>query len=151
MPVLQGDEPKLQRVLVNLMSNAIQHSPRESVVTVSVGAHNHDGVSECVWRVRDMGKGIAPEDHAIIFEKFGQAKTQHQIAVHKNGTSVNGAPQNDTAEKAREFPMLSTGLGLAFCKMVIEAHGGRLWVESEMGAGSTFSFALPMSNKIETE
>ena len=151
MPVLQGDEPKLQRVLVNPISNAIQHSPRESVVTVSVGAHNHDGVSECVWRVRDMGKGIAPEDHAIIFEKFGQAKTQHQIAVHKNGAFVNGAPQNVTAEKAHEFPMLSTGLGLAFCKMVIEAHGGRLWVESEMGAGSTFSFALPMSNKIETE
>ncbi|HQE98582.1 MAG TPA: ATP-binding protein, partial [Anaerolineae bacterium] len=73
---------------------------------------------EAVISVEDTGSGIPPEFLGRIFEKFTQAE--------KDARAHRG-----------------TGLGLTFCKMAVEAHGGRIWVESELGKGSTFSFALP--------
>ena len=72
-----------------------------------------------IFAVRDTGEGIPREAFERIFEKFGQVEARQ--AGHK----------------------MSTGLGLTFCRMAVEAHGGRIWIESELGQGSTFSFTLP--------
>jgi signal transduction histidine kinase len=74
-----------------------------------------------VLTVKDTGEGIPREAFERIFEKFGQ------VEARKGGRRM------------------STGLGLTFCKMVAEAHGGRIWVESELGKGSTFSFTVPVT------
>ncbi|HVF85770.1 MAG TPA: response regulator [Abditibacteriaceae bacterium] len=116
LPPLFADEEKLCRTLVNLLGNAIKFTPSDS--TIMLGASLQQ--DEVVFNVRDRGEGIPPEAFGRIFEKFGQVETR------KAGRSM------------------STGLGLTFCKMVVEAHGGRIWVESEIGEGSDFLFAIPM-------
>jgi signal transduction histidine kinase len=115
LPRVGVDADLVGRVLVNLLGNAIKFTPRGG--TLRIGA-----VAEGDWlaiRVTDTGEGIPPEYHATIFEKFGQVRTT-------------------SSKKAR-----STGLGLTFCKMAVEAHGGAIRVESTPGAGSTFTFTLP--------
>jgi len=111
---LQADAEKLRRVLVNLMSNAIQHTPRAGTVEVSV-RRTADGKG-VVFEVADTGLGISREAFGQIFEKFGQTGRIGKI---------------------------STGLGLPFCKMVVEAHGGSITVESELGEGTVFQFVIP--------
>ncbi len=118
-PVVAVVDPELiRRVIANLVGNALKFAPRDSEVCVEVARRN----GGCEIRVTDSGPGIPPEQHARIFEKFGEADG--------NG---NGKP------KAR-----SSGLGLTFCKLAVEAHGGRIGVESEVGAGSTFWVTLPV-------
>ena len=117
LPKITGDEEKLRRVLVNLLGNAIKFTPQEG--SVSVEARRGDDDGEILFAVRDSGEGIPPEAHAHIFEKFGQVESR-------------------TAGR-----MMSTGLGLTFSKMAVEAHGGRIWVESTVGEGSSFFFTLP--------
>jgi signal transduction histidine kinase len=111
---LTADERKVKQVLFNLLSNAVKFTPEGG--TIEVRAHRLDG--EARVAVRDTGPGIAPEDQARIFEEFQQTKVGMQSEE-------------------------STGLGLTLAKRFIELHGGRLWVESEVGRGSTFTFALP--------
>ena len=101
--------------MVNLLGNALKFTQAGGEVKLSV-APTDEGV---LISVTDNGPGIPPEDQARIFEKFGQAQTREEGRKH------------------------STGLGLTFCKMVAEAHGGRIWVESEVGKGSTFSVLVP--------
>ena len=115
LPPLFLDENKLTRTLVNLLGNAIKFTPVGGAVNVSASKTGE----ECVFSVRDNGEGIPREAFARIFEKFGQVETR---------------------QAGRK---MSTGLGLTFCKLVVEAHGGRIWVESEIGQGSTFFCALP--------
>lgn len=112
-----ADENKLGRVLVNLLGNAIRYSPDGGRIHISVQLNEEK--DRLVWSVEDTGVGIAPDDLERIFEKFGQAKD-----VDRTGAS--------------------TGLGLTFCKMVVEAHGGRIWAESQLNVGSTFFFELPV-------
>jgi signal transduction histidine kinase len=128
LPALQADEEKLIRVLVNLCGNAIKFTPARGSITVRVHpaafAASANGPVETsgngiVFSVTDTGEGIPPAYFERIFEKFGQVETR------KSGQKM------------------STGLGLTFCKMAVEKHGGRIWVESEPGRGSTFSFSLP--------
>jgi signal transduction histidine kinase len=114
---LSADEEKLVRTLVNLLGNAIKFTP--SGGTVSLCVHRSDQEAALLFQVTDTGEGIPAEAFERIFEKFGQVESRH--AGRK----------------------MSTGLGLTFCKMVVEAHGGRIWVESELGEGSTFSFVIP--------
>jgi signal transduction histidine kinase len=114
-----GDEEKLRRTLVNLLGNAVQFTPQGGTITASVWPG--DGEKTVLLAVRDTGEGIPREAFECIFEKFGQVET------------------------GRAGQRLSTGLGLTFCKMVVEAHGGQIGVESELGCGSTFSFTLPRS------
>jgi two-component system sensor histidine kinase/response regulator len=110
------DEEKLRRALVNLLGNAVKFTPNNGKITLSA----HPDGAEAVFKVADTGEGIPKESFQRIFEKFGQV------------------------ENRKAGRKLSTGLGLTFCKMVAEAHGGRIWVESELGQGSTFIFAIPV-------
>ena len=110
-----ADERKLKQVLVNLLSNAVKFTPEGGRVEVRAASANR-GVE---ISVSDTGIGIAVEDHELIFEEFRQVGS-------------------DYARK-RE----GTGLGLSLTKRLVELHGGRIWVKSEVGKGSTFSFTLP--------
>jgi signal transduction histidine kinase len=118
LPALRADPDCLRRILVNLLSNAISFSPTGGCVRLTV--RRQDGVFHIA--VQDEGPGIPPDDAVAIFERFGQAK------IRKAG---------------RKY---STGLGLAFCKLAVEAHGGTIAVESEVGKGSTFWFRLPAAS-----
>ena len=117
LPAFLADDELLCRVLVNLVSNAIKFTPSGGIVHLSAG---HDAEDNIIFFViRDNGQGIPAESIESIFDKFGQVEGQ-------SGTRN------------------STGLGLTFCKLAVEAHGGRIWVESTVGEGSKFSFALPI-------
>jgi signal transduction histidine kinase len=110
------DAALIVRVITNLASNALKFSPETTRVRVAIGAEGAD----MVLRVTDSGPGIPAQYQAKIFEKFGQAELQ------------------------RAHQQTSSGLGLAFCKLAIEAHGGRIGVNSKPGKGSTFWFKLPL-------
>lgn len=114
LPTVRGDEVQLRQVFQNLLSNALKYGrPRSGRVRVE--AH-HEGSR---WRisVTDDGVGIDPADFGTIFEMLSRTR------------SAEGYP--------------GTGIGLALCKRIIERHGGRIWVDSTPGLGSTFSFTLP--------
>jgi signal transduction histidine kinase len=110
-----GDYDLLLRVLINLLGNSLKFTSFDG--QINVGARNKD--EETLFWVRDTGEGIAAEDLGKIFDKFGQAEAR---------------------QAGRK---LSTGLGLTFCKLTVEAHGGKIWVESQIGQGSTFFFSIP--------
>jgi signal transduction histidine kinase len=112
--VVDGDERRIKQVIFNLLSNAVKFTPAGGEVDVSATRLN----GEVRVSVADTGPGVAPEDRDRIFEEFQQSET---------GVGL------------RE----GTGLGLALSKRFVELHGGRIWVESELGRGSTFTFALP--------
>jgi signal transduction histidine kinase len=110
-----GDERKFKQILVNLLTNAVKFTPEGG--NISVAAGRNDGVVQI--SVADTGVGIAPEDQGRIFEEFRQAR-------------------GDVTRKAE-----GTGLGLTLTRKFIELHGGKIWVKSELGKGSTFTFTLP--------
>ncbi len=112
-----GDERKVKQVLLNLLSNAVKFTPQGG--RISLKAAQKDGAVEVA--VTDTGIGIAPEDQAAIFEEFRQV----------------GSDETRKQE--------GTGLGLTLAKKFVELHGGRIWVESELGRGSTFTFTLPVA------
>ena len=112
--VVDGDERRIKQVIFNLLSNAVKFTPAGGEVDVSATRAN----GEVRVSVADTGPGVAPEDRERIFEEFQQSETG---VGHREGT----------------------GLGLALSKRFVELHGGRIWLESELGHGSTFTFALP--------
>ena len=113
---VRGDERKIKQVLLNLLSNAIKFTPEGGRVQVRAVAKG-DVVEVSVT---DTGVGIAPEDQETVFEEFRQVGT-------------------DVAKKHE-----GTGLGLALTRRFVELHGGNIWLESEVGVGSTFTFAIPV-------
>jgi signal transduction histidine kinase len=115
-PVFQADKALLKRVFSNLIQNAVTHSPMP--ITLSLGARR-DGTG-IQFTVADDGPGIPAEYQETIFAPFEQL-------------SVPNAPR-----------VFSSGLGLAFCRVVVEQHGGRIWVKSTAGQGSTFHIWLPV-------
>lgn len=123
LPILRADHDKVHRTLVNLLANACKFTPDGGTITISVHDASHNSL---LFSVHDTGEGIPRESFDRIFEKFGQVETRQ--SGHKH----------------------STGLGLTFCKMAVEAHGGRIWVESELGEGSTFHFILPVGAEAAT-
>jgi two-component system, NtrC family, sensor kinase len=120
LPAARGDERKLTQVLLNLVGNAIKFTDTGEVAIKASAADGSFTVA-----VRDTGPGIAEPEQAKIFEEFQQADSS--ITKKKGGT----------------------GLGLAIAKRIVELHGGRIWVESMPGQGSTFSFTLP--TKVEQQ
>jgi PAS domain S-box-containing protein len=112
---IQGDERKIRQVLLNLLSNAIKFTPEGG--RIEIRAKPVDDSIEV--SVSDTGVGIAPEDQEAVFEEFRQV---------------------GTADKKVE----GTGLGLALSRKFVELHGGRIWVKSEVGQGSTFAFTVPV-------
>ncbi|MEO6462264.1 MAG: ATP-binding protein [Candidatus Eisenbacteria bacterium] len=116
LPLAEMDEQRIAQVLTNLISNAIKFSPPGAPIEVIV----RQEANEAVVRVRDHGDGIRREDMPRLFKKFSQLDS-------RSTRKVGG-----------------TGLGLAICKGIVEAHGGRIWAESEPGEGSTFAFTLPL-------
>jgi len=114
---IQGDRRRLEQILSNLLSNALKFTPPDGVI--EVGAASTDAEAK-VW-IKDTGVGIASDEIGKLFEKYKQT-TSGKTSEHKG-----------------------TGLGLVICKMIVEAHGGKIWAESEEGKGSTFTFTLPVS------
>ena len=115
LPAVRGDASLLREVLQNLLDNAIQYTPAGGRIRVSATA----GPREAVVTVADTGIGIPLADQERIFERFYRV------------------------DAARSREAGGTGLGLSIAKHIVEAHGGRLWVESEVGHGSKFSFSVP--------
>jgi signal transduction histidine kinase len=115
--VVDGDERRIKQVIFNLLSNAVKFTPAGGEVDVSATRVN----GEVRVSVADTGPGVALEDRKRIFEEFQQSETG---VGHREGT----------------------GLGLALSKRFVELHGGRIWLESELGRGSTFTFALPATS-----
>ena len=113
--VITADERKVKQIMFNLLSNAVKFTPDGGRVAVSATRT----AAEVQVAVRDSGVGIAPADQAALFNEFAQTEDGRRAAE-------------------------GTGLGLALTKRLVELHGGRIWVESEVGAGSTFTFALPL-------
>lgn len=118
VPLIRGDRRRLEQVVSNLVSNAINFTPTGGHVELGIAAGDNADVR--IW-VRDDGVGIPREEVAKLFEKYRQ------------GTN------------AAESTHRGTGLGLVICKMVVQSHGGRIWVESEQGKGSVFFISLPVS------
>jgi len=112
------DKDRIKEVLLNILENAITYTRPGGIVTLRVCVSGSDVQVD----VSDTGPGIEPEEQEKVFEKFYRAKNQQ-------GRKAKGS-----------------GLGLTIAKKIVEAHGGRIWVQSEPGRGSTFSFTLPGGN-----
>jgi signal transduction histidine kinase len=112
-----ADRDLILRVLTNLLDNAVKFTHRNGHITLS--AERMEG--GVLFTVADDGIGISPDHRLRIFERFARLE---------NADGVKG-----------------TGLGLAFCKLAVEAHRGRIWVESEVDEGSQFKFTLPLGDK----
>jgi signal transduction histidine kinase len=117
LPEVPADAGLIRRVLENLVGNAIKFTPEHGCVRLSAAAD--EGEDQVVVTVRDSGPGLPPELRGSLFQKF--------VTGRQGGHG--------------------TGLGLAFCKLAVEAHGGRIWVESEPGAGAVFGFTLPLGGE----
>jgi signal transduction histidine kinase len=113
MPAVNADPLLLERIVGNLVSNALKYSPAESPVLIKA----RTGELEVIISVIDQGVGISAEDIPLIFRRFYRGQQQGEIE--------------------------GLGLGLFITKMLVQAHGGRIWVSSEQGKGSVFSFSLP--------
>jgi signal transduction histidine kinase len=113
LPAVSADEGRIVQLLGNVMRNALKFSPDGSTITVGAQA----GDSEVVFSVTDRGPGIPPENRARVFERYWRSA---------DGARHRGA-----------------GLGLSIARGIAEAHGGRMWLESEIGGGTTFYFSLP--------
>ena len=121
LPCVQADREKLTHVLGNLVGNAIHFTPEGGRVWIA--AHERAGTRsarELLVEVGDTGIGIAAEHHELIFREFAQVDSSTSRQHH------------------------GTGLGLAIARKLVELHGGRIWVESTLGAGSRFYFTIPL-------
>ena len=117
LPTILGDRDRLVQVLINLVSNAVKFTER-GVIALDMRRHN-DAI---LVSVTDTGIGIAQADQERVFDKFVQV-----------GDTLTDKPKG-------------TGLGLSICKQIVEHHGGRIWVESELGRGCVFRFTLPFTH-----
>jgi two-component system phosphate regulon sensor histidine kinase PhoR len=119
LPPVRGDEDRLGQVLINLLHNAVKFSPNGGEIVV--GARTGEGGTEVEVWVRDPGIGVPEGERGRIFERFYKV------------------------DRARVRGRGGTGLGLSIARHVVESHGGRIWVESTEGQGSTFAFAIPIA------
>lgn len=125
LPLVLGDETRLIQVMENLVENAIRHTPEGGQVRLSARADRQGGDQSrpCVrFSVSDNGEGIPSEEIPYVFEQF------HRV------------------DKSRHTDESQSGLGLAIVKAIVEAHGGRVWVESTVGQGAAFHFCIPAAD-----
>lgn len=115
---VMGNKLRLRQVISNLIENALKYTPEGGRIAALV--RTYDG--QLLFKVEDNGLGIPANDLPFVFDKFFRVKTEDRADIH------------------------GTGLGLAICKSVIEKHGGSIWVESQHGEGSTFTFTLPLAS-----
>jgi signal transduction histidine kinase len=116
-PWIEADPNRLEQVFANLLSNAVKFSKQGGEIELGASQHNNREVK--LW-VKDHGVGISSQELGQLFEKYRQT-TSGKKSGHDG-----------------------TGLGLVICKMIVEAHGGTIWVDSEEGKGTTFYFSLPV-------
>jgi signal transduction histidine kinase len=121
LPTVLADRERITEVLQNLLENARKYSPGQAQITVACRAM----ADEVIVSISDRGMGIALREQESIFERFQRADQATQ-------STIQGA-----------------GLGLYICRAIVEAHGGRIWVESTLHSGSTFSFSLPREEKAQ--
>jgi signal transduction histidine kinase len=112
---VRADQVRLRQIVLNLLNNALNYTPEGGRIILRAGQKDANLVVE----VEDNGPGIAEEEHQHMFEPY------HRMEVA--GERLSGL-----------------GLGLALCKMLVDLHGGQIWVKSRVGKGSTFSFSLPL-------
>jgi PAS domain S-box-containing protein len=118
LPLVMCDKERIVQIISNLLDNAAKYSPNESQITIKITGNKEN----IIVSVTDKGIGISEQDKENLFNRFYQVE---KIALgEKRGT----------------------GLGLSICKGIVEEHGGKIWVDSKKGAGSTFSFSLPVYN-----
>ena len=115
LPEVQVDEARIAEVFTNLVENAVKYSSEGATITIEA----HPDGEGVIVSVSDEGAGIPPELHQKVFDRFYQIKSP--AVGHKSGT----------------------GLGLCICRGIVEAHGGRIWLDSELGKGTKFSFSIP--------
>ena len=120
LPPIMADREKIAHVLANLLGNAIEFTPAGGRVWVRASRASNEDVESMLVEVGDTGVGIAAEHHDLIFREFAQ---------------VDATPSR---------PHHGTGLGLTIARKLVELHGGRIWVESELGTGSRFYFMIPL-------
>jgi two-component system, NarL family, sensor histidine kinase BarA len=116
---LHADREKVSHIVGNLLGNAIDFTPPGGRVWVRAFAIESNGVEECVVEVGDTGIGISSEHHDLVFREFAQVDASASRQHH------------------------GTGLGLTIARKLVELHGGRIWLESELGQGSRFYFTIP--------
>ena len=114
-----ADREKVAHIVGNLLGNAIDFTPRGGRVWVKARSVTRDASRECLVEVGDTGIGIDPEHHELVFREFAQVDASASRQHH------------------------GTGLGLTIARKLVELHGGRMWLESELGAGSRFFFTIP--------
>jgi signal transduction histidine kinase len=119
LPRVRGDRDKVAHIIGNLLGNAIAFTDSGGKVWISARLERRDGCPELVLEVGDTGIGIAPEHHELVFREFAQVDASPARGHH------------------------GTGLGLTIARQLAELHGGRVWLESELGTGSRFYFSLP--------
>ncbi|MGK0219612.1 MAG: signal transduction histidine kinase, partial [Planctomycetota bacterium] len=120
LPTVKGDAERLSQVLNNLLSNSVKFTPSDGTITVTVDlCETQPGMVEVA--VRDTGRGIEPHQIGQVFDRMYQAREED--------FSIKGG----------------LGLGLNICEGIVRSHQGRIWVESEPGAGSRFAFVLPIT------
>ncbi|MEZ4488031.1 MAG: DUF4118 domain-containing protein [Cyanobacteriota/Melainabacteria group bacterium] len=125
LAIVYADPILIQQVLINLLENAIKYTPTDGNIEVSVQEVSAGSEDEIIFSVSDRGPGVEEELKEMVFDKFFRANERDQST--------------------------GFGLGLAICKGIVEAHGGRIWLENRQGGGAVFSFALPSRNSIKLE
>ena len=121
LPSVRGDRDKIIHVLTNLLGNAFEFTPGGGRVWVNASMSPDDPAGTVLLEVGDTGRGIARDHHELIFREFAQVDSSASRVHH------------------------GTGLGLTIARRFVELHGGRIWVESELGCGSRFFFTIPAS------
>lgn len=124
-----ADEDRLEQVLINLIDNGLRYSPPGSEMVIAAYRSEDAGIPHITIEVRDQGEGIPKEDLPYVFERFykaDKARTRGNAPSHAGG---------------------GTGLGLSIVKNIVEAHGGKVAVDSKVGEGTTFYVKIPLNQE----